>query len=55
MGKIAYSLKKIAKDPHYVGGKIGFLGVLHTWSQAMIYHPHLHCLVPAGAISSDGK
>ena len=55
MKAAAYSLKKLAKDPHYVGGKIGFLGVLHTWTQTMIYHPHLHCLVPAGAISSDGK
>ncbi len=55
MKAAAYSIQKLAKDPHYVGGKIGFLGVLHTWSQTMIYHPHFHCLVPAGAISSDGK
>jgi hypothetical protein len=54
MKAAAYSLTKLAKDPHYVGGKIGFLSVLHTWSRTMVYHPHVHCLVPGGALSFDG-
>jgi hypothetical protein len=45
----------LAADPRYVGGKIGILGVLHTWTRAMVYHPHLHCLVPAGGLSADGQ
>ncbi len=37
------------------GAKIGFLAVLHTWGQNLIYHPHLHCVVPAGGFSADGQ
>lgn len=44
------SLMDLAKDPHYVGGRIGVLAVLHTWTRAMLYHPHLHCIVPVGGI-----
>ena len=50
----ALSLAKLARDPRYVGGKIGVLSVLHTWTRALIYHPHAHCLVPAGGLSHDG-
>jgi len=34
--------------------EIGFLGVLHTWGQNLLHHPHLHCLVPGGGISPEG-
>lgn len=47
------SLIKLAADPHYVGGLIGILAVLHTWSRTLEYHPHVHCLVPAGGVSPD--
>jgi Zn ribbon nucleic-acid-binding protein len=49
----AQSLLKLAADPHYVGGLIGLLCVLHTWTRALVYHPHVHCLVPAGGLSAD--
>jgi len=45
------SLIKLAADPHYVGGLIGILAVLHTWTRTLLYHPHVHCLVPAGGVS----
>jgi len=44
---------KLAADPHYVGGLIGVLCVLHTWTRTLAYHPHVHCLVPAGGVSAD--
>ena len=47
------SLIKLADDPHYVGGLIGILAVLHTWGRTLEYHPHVHCLVPAGGVSPD--
>jgi hypothetical protein len=49
----AQSLIKLAGDPHYVGGLIGVLCVLHTWTRTLVYHPHVHCLVPAGGVSAD--
>lgn len=35
--------------------QLGMLGVLHTWSRTLIFHPHIHYLVPAGGISPDGR
>lgn len=35
--------------------KMGMIAVLHTWTQKLIYHPHLHCIVPAGGIDADGQ
>jgi Putative transposase/Transposase zinc-binding domain len=49
----AQSLITLAADPHYVGGLIGVLCGLHTWTRALAYHPHVHCLVPAGGVSAD--
>jgi hypothetical protein len=54
MTTAAESLQALAADPHYVGGTLGLLAVLHTWTRALIYHPHVHCLVPAGALAPDG-
>lgn len=53
MRAAASSLLTLARDPRYVGGTIGILCVLHTWTRAMVYHPHVHCLVPAGALAPD--
>jgi len=38
-----------------LGGKIGFLAILHTWDQKLLEHIHLHCIIPAGALSGDRK
>lgn len=38
-----------------LGGKPGFIAILHTWDQQLRVHYHLHCLLPAGALSSDGQ
>jgi hypothetical protein len=37
------------------GARIGFSTVLHTWSQKLLLHPHIHCLVPGGGLSDDGQ
>lgn len=39
----------------HLHGRIGFLAVLHTWDQTLRDHFHLHCLIPGGALSSDGE
>lgn len=50
----AETLRTIAADPKHLGAQIGFFSVLHTWGQALFHHPHLHCVVPGGGISTDG-
>ena len=47
------TLQQIAADPKQLGGRIGFLSVLHTWGQTLQHHPHLHCVIPGGAVSPD--
>jgi hypothetical protein len=51
----AETLTTIAADPRHLGAEIGFFAVLHSWGQALLFHPHLHCVVPGGGLSSDGK
>lgn len=51
----AATLRAIAADPKHLGAKIGFLAVLHTWGQNLQHHPHLHCVVPGGGLSPDGR
>jgi len=38
-----------------LGGKVGFLAILHTWDSKLLEHMHLHCIIPAGAVSADRK
>jgi hypothetical protein len=51
----AEATQKLAFDPRYIGGQIGLVGVLHTWTRNLIFHPHVHYLVPGGGLHSDGK
>jgi DNA-directed RNA polymerase subunit RPC12/RpoP len=49
------TIRTLAADPKYVGSRdCGFTGVLHTWGRTMSYHPHVHYIVPGGAVSADG-
>jgi hypothetical protein len=47
------TLRTIAADPKYLGAEIGFFAVLHSWGQNLMFHPHLHCVVPGGGLSPD--
>ncbi len=47
------TLLEIARDPKHLGAEIGFFSVLHTWNQQLLFHPHIHCVVPAGGLAPD--
>ncbi|MCL4166781.1 UNVERIFIED_CONTAM: hypothetical protein GTU68_007802, partial [Idotea baltica] len=49
------TLVELGKDKKYLHAQVGLMAVLHTWGQNLMYHPHLHCLVPAGGLSFNGK
>jgi hypothetical protein len=49
----AETLLEVARDPRHLGAGIGFFSVLHTWSQKLSLHPHVHCVIPAGGLSLD--
>jgi len=50
----AATLKEAAANPKNLGAEIGFIGILHTWTQDLRFHPHLHFLVPAGGLTPKG-
>ena len=47
------TLLEVARDPKHLGAEIGFLGVLHTWGQNLLHHPHIHFVIPGGGLSAD--
>jgi hypothetical protein len=53
MRSAAAALQVLAADPRYVGAQLGCLAVLHTWTRALLYHPHVHLMVTAGGLSVD--
>lgn len=48
-------MKDFGKDKKWIGGKLGMTAILHSWGQNLQYHPHLHLIVPAGALMPNGK
>ena len=52
---VSETLTELARDSNHLGAEIGFMAILHTWSQTLIDHPHLHCLVTGGGLSLDGS
>jgi len=49
------TLVELLGDPKYLGAKPGIIATLHTWSQTLLLHPHLHCLVTGGGVSESGQ
>ncbi len=53
MRSAAAALQALAADPRFVGTSVGCIAVLHTWTRALRYHPHVHLIVTAGGLSAD--
>jgi hypothetical protein len=51
----AAALQPLTLDPHSLGGQLGMVGVLPTWTRHLASHPPVHSLVPGGALSSEGS
>ena len=49
------TIKLLGNDPKRLGAKMGMTAVLHTWGQNLSLHPHVHCIVPGGGMTKDGK
>ena len=50
----AGALADLAADPRHLGGELGMTGILQTWTRDLRYHPHIHYLVPGGALTKTG-
>lgn len=49
------TLRTLGKTTKQLEGEMGMLSILHTWSQTLYQHNHVHCIVPGGALTSEGK
>jgi hypothetical protein len=52
---VARTLSEVAANPKNLGAAIGFTAVLHTWTQKLLFHPHIHAIVPGGGLSRAGE
>lgn len=52
---VSETLLELSKEPKYLGAQIGITALLHTWGQNLMFHPHIHCIVPSGGLSLDGS
>ena len=51
----AAALQQLAQDPRFVGARLGMVGVLHTWTRQLLFHPHVHYIVTGGGLTDDGR
>jgi len=51
---VSETIAELANDPKHLGATIGVIGILHTWGQNLMDHPHIHCIVTGGGLSLDG-
>jgi hypothetical protein len=52
---VSETLMELSHNPKHLGARIGAIGLLHTWGQNLMDHPHIHCVVTGGGLSSDGS
>jgi len=52
---VSETIIELANDPKHLGAKPGVISILHTWGQNLMDHPHIHCIVTGGGLSSDGS
>jgi hypothetical protein len=51
---VSETLQELSRNSKHLGAQIGFISILHTWTQNLMDHPHIHCIVPGGGLSLDG-
>ena len=49
------TMEKLSSDTKRIGGKLGMIGILHTWSRTLVYHPHVHYIVTGGGFSKENN
>ena len=55
MREAAAAMQKLCQDSKFLGADIGIMEVLHTWTRSQLYHPHVHCLIPAGGLDKNNN
>lgn len=50
---VSETIKELGENPRFIGGTAGFIAVLHTWGSNLMDHPHIHSIIPGGALAKD--
>jgi hypothetical protein len=50
---VSETLTELSENPKYLGAKLGFISILHTWGQNLMDHPHIHNIITGGGLSHD--
>ena len=51
----AETLRELARDGKYLGADTGFTSILHTWGSNLVFHPHVHIVIPGGGLTANGQ
>lgn len=51
---VAETLAELSADSKYLNAQIGFTSILHSWGQNLMFHPHIHCIVPNAGLTKEG-
>jgi hypothetical protein len=49
------TLLELLGDAKYLGATPGLIATLHTWTQTLLLHPHIHCVVTGGGLTDAGQ
>jgi hypothetical protein len=53
---VGWVLQRFAHDPQWrLEGELGYVAMLHTWTQKLLEHFHIHCIVPGGVWRAESK
>jgi hypothetical protein len=55
LASVRDTLRELLNDEHYLGAQPGLIATRHTWTQTLLLHPHLHCLVTGGGLTDAGR
>ena len=49
------TINTFSKDEKHLGATTGMISIMHSWGQQLTLHPHLHCIIPSGGLTKQGK
>ncbi|MBR5565473.1 MAG: IS91 family transposase [Roseburia sp.] len=49
------TIDELATDTKYLGAKVGYICILHTWGSEMNFHPHIHTILLGGGLTAKNQ
>ena len=52
---VSSTINELAEDEKYLGAKVGYICILHTWGSEMNFHPHIHVILLGGGLTAKNQ